>query len=95
MSDAPDDATRPPYFHLESGALRFWVDMGGGARVGASIAARVLHYRFGGDLGGSDAEAVYQRHREQIDAAVRRRVEAGSLEPVMLREADLPALRTV
>jgi len=95
MSDAPAADTRPPYYHLESGALRFWVDVGGGACVGASIASRVQHFRFGGDLGGSDAEAVYQRHRDEIDAAVRRRVEAGSLEPVMLREADLPALRTV
>jgi len=92
MSDAPDDDARPPpFFHLESGALRFWVDVGGGARVGASISTRALHYRFKGDLSGNDALAVYQAHRAEIDAAVRRRVEAGSLEPVMLREADLPA----
>lgn len=91
MSDAPDNDERPPYFHLESGALRFWVDMGGGARMGASISTRALHYRFKGDLSGSDAVLVYQRHRAEIDAAVRRRIESGSIEPVMLREADLPA----
>lgn len=91
MSDSPDGNVRPPYFHLESGALRFWVDLGGGARMGASISTRVLHYRFKGDLDGSDAVAVYQEHRAAIDAAVRRRIASGSIEPVMLREADLPA----
>lgn len=91
MSDAPDVDPRQPFFHLESGALRFWVDVGGGTLVGASISTRALHYRLHGDLSGSDAVAVYLAHREEIDAAVRRRFAAGSLEPVMLREADLPA----
>lgn len=90
MSDTPDDDVQPPFFHLESGALRFWVDVGGSARVGASISKQTLHYRFKGDLSGSDAVTVYQDHRAQIDAAVRRRIESGSIEPVMLREADLP-----
>ncbi|MES2959047.1 MAG: DUF1488 family protein [Pseudomonadota bacterium] len=89
MSETPDDA-RPPAFHVESGALRFWVDVGGDARMGASISRQTLHYRFKGDLNGSDAAAVYEAHRAEIDAAVRRRVAAGSIEPVMLREADLP-----
>jgi hypothetical protein len=89
MSDVPDDDAQPPFFHLESGALRFWVDVGGSARVGASISKQTLHYRFKGDPSGSDAVAVYQDHRAQIDAAVRRRIESGSIEPVMLREADL------
>jgi hypothetical protein len=91
MSEAPD-AARPPAFHVESGALRFWVDVGGGAVVGASISRQTLHYRFKGDLSGSDALAVYEGHRAEIDAAVRRRVASGSIEPVMLREADLPEL---
>jgi hypothetical protein len=92
MSEAPVDA-RPPAFHVESGALRFWVDMGGGARMGASISRQTLHYRFKGDLNGSDAVAVYEAHSAEIDAAVRRRVAAGSIEPVMLRETDLPEQR--
>jgi hypothetical protein len=91
MSDSTDGQARPPYFHLESGALRFWVDLVGGTHMGASISTRVLHYRFKGDLSGSDAVAVYQEHRADIDAAVRRRIASGSIEPVMLREADLPA----
>jgi len=94
MSDTSDDDAQRPFFHLESGALRFWVDVGGSARVGASISKQTLHYRFKGDLSGNDAVLVYQGHRAQIDAAVRRRVESGSIEPVMLREADLPELRS-
>jgi hypothetical protein len=93
MGEAAGDMPSP-FLHLESSALRFWVDVDSGARVGASISTRALHYRFKGELGGSDAVAVYQAHRTEIDAAVRRRVESGSIEPVMLREADLPALRS-
>ena len=90
MSEAASDDTQPPYFHPDSGALRFWVDVGGGTLMGASISAQTLHYRFKGELNGSDAVAVYQLNRAEIDAAVRRRVAKGSIEPVMLREPDLP-----
>ena len=80
-----------PQFHDESGALRFWVALEGGGQIGASITARALHYRFQGQLNGADALATYNAHRSEIDAAVRRRVAAGSIEPVMLREHDLTA----
>jgi len=36
---------------------------------------------------------LYEAHRGEIDAAVVRRVSAGSIEPVMLRENDLPPSR--
>jgi hypothetical protein len=93
MSDVPLDDARQPFFHLDSGALRFWVDVGGGC-MGATISKQALHYRFGADLSGSDAVAVYRAHRPEIDAAVRRRVALGSIEPVMLREADVSASRS-
>ena len=32
---------------------------------------------------------TYQLHAQQIDAAVRRRVSGGSVEPVMVRDYDL------
>jgi len=35
--------------------------------------------------------AIYAAHRVEIDAAVRRRIARGSIEPVMLREADVAA----
>ncbi len=81
----------PPTFHLDSGALRFWVATPAGATIGAILSPRVLHHRFHARMDGSDAVAIYETHREAIDAAVLRRVSGGSIEPVMLREHDLPA----
>jgi hypothetical protein len=86
----PGDDARGPTFDLASGALRFWVDVDGKA-VGASMSKQALHYRLLGDASGSDAVAVYHAHRAELEAAVRRRLAAGSLEPILLREADLPA----
>ena len=42
------------------------------------------------DIQGGTALATYLANAAEIDAAVRRRVAAGSIEPVMLREHDLP-----
>jgi hypothetical protein len=41
-------------------------------------------------MDGSDTVVVYERHRDEIDAAVRCRVGGGSDEPVMLRKSDQP-----
>jgi hypothetical protein len=65
--------------------------MDDGSYVGATISKETLHYRFRGSLSGSDAVATYAANSEVIDAAVRRRVAGGSIEPVMLRERDVPA----
>ena len=78
-----------PFFHEPSGALRFWVAMDDGNFVGASISKAALHFRFKANMDGADAVAVYIAHREEIDAAVRRRLSSGSIEPVMLREFDV------
>lgn len=78
-----------PFFHDESGTVRFWVQTENGDLVGATISKETLHYRFQGHLDGTDAVATYTAHRSAIDAAVRRRLAAGSLEPVMLREFDV------
>jgi hypothetical protein len=77
-------------FHEDSGALRFWVAMPSGPPIGAMLSRQVLHHRFRACIDGSDAVAIYETHRPEIDAAVVRRVVAGSIEPVMLRENDLP-----
>ena len=89
---APSSPTALPaaFMHDESGVIRFWVLTESGQQVGATISKQTLHYSFGADLGGSDALATYAANREVIDAAVRRRVAAGSIEPVMLRERDVP-----
>lgn len=78
-----------PFFHDQSGALRFWVTADDGTHVGASISKETLHFRFRGQPGGEDALVIYAAHREEIDDAVRRRLASGSLEPVMLREFDV------
>lgn len=76
------------FFHEESGAVRLWVRTEAGGCMGAIARKAVLHYRFGAALDGVDALKTYQDHRQEVDAAVLRRIAAGSLEPVILREAD-------
>lgn len=82
--------SRPPSFDPDSGSLRFWVAMPAGQPIGAILSRQVLHYRFHARIDGSDAVTIYETHRGEIDAAVVRRAAAGSIEPVMLRENDLP-----
>jgi hypothetical protein len=79
---SPEEA----FFHLESGRLRFWVRQEDGSMVGATISKETLRYCFGGAVDGEDAPAIYQAHRTQIDAAVRKCRTAGALEPIMLRD---------
>lgn len=92
LSDRPlPGALREAFFHPDSGAVRFWVQDPAGQAVGAIIRQQILHHRFQADISGSDALDVYTRHRGEIDAAVLRRIATGSIEPVLLREADLTA----
>jgi hypothetical protein len=88
-----DHASRPvqpePFYHEESGAVRFWVRTEAGDVVGASIPRQVLHFRFNTPIGRTDALETYMSHRGVIDAATLRRIAKGSIEPVMLREYDL------
>jgi hypothetical protein len=82
--------TTPAFFHEASGAVRFWVDVEG-VSIGASISTATLHYRFRPGDRGEDPLETYRTNARDIDAAVRRRVAQGSIEPVMLREFDLRA----
>lgn len=87
--------TPPPFFHDASGAVRFWVRAEDGSFVGATIAQETLRYHFRAGMSGDEALAAYVVHQAPIDAAVRRRIAKGSIEPVMLRDADVaPAQRT-
>jgi hypothetical protein len=54
-----------------------------------------LHYRFNPGKQDDDALATYLANAAEIDAVVRRRVAAGSIEPVMLREHDLKPVAPV
>jgi hypothetical protein len=77
-----------PYFHQESGAVRFWVPIDDHL-VGASISRETLHYRFRPGARDEDPMETFTTYSGDIIAAVERRVAQGSLEPVMLREFDL------
>jgi hypothetical protein len=79
-----------PFFHQDSETVRFWVQVPGGVPIGAILTKQLLHYRFDAKPDGSDAVAIYEKNRSELDAAVLARVASGSIEPVMLREHDLP-----
>ena len=80
--------THPAFFHQETGAVRFWVQVDD-LLVGATIGKVTLHYRYAPQRADDDALATYLAHSDEIDAAVRRRVAGGSREPVMLRDFDV------
>jgi hypothetical protein len=80
--------TNSAYLHLESDSVRFWV-LVDTTWVGAMISRRALHHRFQPQAVDEDPMQTYLAFEPDIHAAVRRRVAAGSLEPVMLREHDV------
>ena len=95
MSTAPSSATQAattpePFHHLPSGTVRFWV-LVNGQFVGASIRREILHYRYHATQTDDDPMVTYATNLAEIHAAVRRRVAKGSIEPVMLRDADIQA----
>lgn len=58
--------------------------------VTAFISHAALSARYGGiDESSDDMRTVVSEHRSEIDAAIARRIEAGSRQPVILRVADL------
>jgi hypothetical protein len=70
--------------------VRFWV-LVNGQFVGCSIRREILHYRYHPTQTDDDPMVTYAANLAEIHAAVRRRVAKGSLEPVMLRDADIQA----
>lgn len=76
------------FYHQDSEAVRFWVSIDD-VLVGASIRKAVLQHGFMPKGGTEEPIEIYARHAAEIEAAVRRRVAQGSIEPVMLREHDL------
>jgi hypothetical protein len=71
-----------------SGTVRFWV-LVDDQLVGASIGKETLHYRYKAHMSDDEPLATYTQNEAEIHAAVRRRVAAGSREPVMLRDPDV------
>jgi len=92
MSQATIDLALPQaYFDDTAGMVYLWVRTDAGFPMGAMLRKEVLHFRFNAAMSGVDALATYQQHRAEIDAAVRRRIATGSIEPVLLRESDFGA----
>lgn len=77
-----------PFFHVDSDAVRFWVDVDGHC-IGATVSRQTLHYRFRPERRDEDPLTTFNHHAAEIEVAVRQRVHQGSIEPVMLRENDL------
>jgi hypothetical protein len=77
-----------PFFHDASGTIRFRVDVDGAA-WDASVSREALHYRYRPNAHGEDPMETFRQNAADIEAAVRRRIAAGSRAPVMLREYDL------
>jgi hypothetical protein len=78
------------FFHESSGTVRFWVAVDG-RLLGASVSREALHHRYRPSSQGEDPLDTYRANAADIEAAVRRRLAQGSIEPVMLREYDLRA----
>lgn len=80
----------PPtaFFHTDSAAVRFWVEVAG-IPVGASVSHATLHHRFRPEAQGENPMDTFAAHRAELETVVRRRVAQGAIEPVMLREHDL------
>ena len=84
----PVDPADLPFFHDASETVRFWVDVDGRV-MGASVGRMALHHRYRPNAQGEDPLDTFRENQADIEAAVRRRVAQGSIEPVMLREYDL------
>jgi hypothetical protein len=65
-----------------------WVRTPADESVGAIPRTQVPHYRFRETTNGPDSLTTCLAHKTEIDQAVLRRIAAGSLEPILLREAD-------
>ena len=77
-----------PFFHESSGTVRFWVQLDE-VHVGAMVKKETLHYRYHALQGNDDPLQTYRENATEIDEAVRRRLSGGSIEPIMLRDADI------
>jgi len=81
----------PAFFHSDSDSVRFWVQTSAGL-TGATVSRYTLHHRYQPDARDDDPLETHRAHLAELEAAVRRRVANGSIEPVVLREFDLRLL---
>jgi hypothetical protein len=79
-----------PYYDAGTATVRFWVAVDD-VLVGATIGKSTLHYRWYKNSSTDDPLTTYTQNAAEIDDVVRRRLAAGSREPIMLRDADVVA----
>ena len=79
---------RAPFFHEDSGCVRFWVPIAGIA-VGAAVNRETLQRLDEGPSALGDPLVAFHENQAEIEDAVRRRVAAGAIEPVVIRDPDL------
>lgn len=77
-----------PFFHEDSGCVRFWVPIAGIA-VGAAVNRETLRRLDEGPSAPGDPLVAFRENQAEIEDAVRRRVAAGAIEPVVIRDSDL------
>ena len=83
-----DMSMHAPFFHQDSGCVRFWVPIAGIA-VGAAVNRETLQRLDEGPSVAGDPLVAFREYQAEIEDAVRRRVAAGAIEPVVIRDPDL------
>ncbi len=81
-------AEKLPFYDIGSASVRFWVQIDQ-SQIGASIGKATLHYRYNPNRTDDLPLETYLEHAEAINEVVRQRVQAGSREPIMLRDWDV------
>jgi hypothetical protein len=78
------------YYDASAATVTFWVEVDG-VPVRAIIGKATLHYRYQKNSSTDDPLVTYEQHAVEIGEAVRRRLAAGSREPIILRDRDVAA----
>jgi hypothetical protein len=87
-SDPAPSVGPASFFHPDSDSVRFWVKVDEGW-MGAIVSRNTLHHRYRPEARDDDPLETHRSHLTELEAAVRKRVAGGSIEPVMIREFDL------
>ena len=78
-----------PIFHDAARTVRFWVPVNGVA-VCAMVDEATLRCCFVPPQPRESALSLVGAHQKELDDIVRRKIAAGSVEPVMLHDSDFP-----
>lgn len=79
-----------PYYAQDTDGVHFQVNVYG-VFVQAYVSRTILHIAYGSSEPRAQCLATYLKHREDVDAAVRRRVHAFGPETVLVRQHEIGA----